>query len=56
MNILSITLFFHFYVKRRHGFPRNKIKVFEAATIVFDRLGKVMVTNKHVMKREGNAF
>lgn len=38
------------------GFPRNKIKVFEAATIVFDRLGKVMVTNKHVMKREGMHF
>lgn len=37
-------------------FLRNIIKFFLAPTIIFDRIGKIMVTNKHVIKREGNAF
>lgn len=38
------------------GFLRYVMQVFEAPNIIFDRSGKVMLTDKGIIKREGNAF
>lgn len=47
---------FHFMLREGLGFLRYVMQFFEAPNIIFDRSGKVMLTDKGIIKREGNAF